>query len=275
MKKVLTIAGSDSGGGAGIQADLKSFAARGVFGMCAVTALTAQNTVGVQGLVEIEPHFVSQQIDSVMMDMGADAWKTGMLANAEIIRVVVESAKEYNVKKIIVDPVMVARGGEPLLHPDAVSTYISELFPLALIVTPNCEEAAILAKIKISDTEDMKTAAKIIKKMGPENVIIKGGHFEKENSATDILYDGHKFTEFGTPQINTENTHGTGCTFASALAAEIAKGSLIEEAIRVTKAYVTAAIIRADSLSVGVGRGPIDHSQGSMVNVDLELVSVK
>ncbi len=275
MKTVLTIAGSDSGGGAGIQADLKTFTARGVFGMSAITALTAQNTMGVQGVVEIAPSFVKRQIDSVMEDIGADAWKTGMLANSAIIRTVAECAREYSISHLVVDPVMIARGGDPLLQPDAISEYISALFPLAYIVTPNCGEAAALAGIKIINTEKMREAAHIIKGMGSKYVLVKGGHFEGAEFAIDVLYDGAKYTEFHSPRVPTKNTHGTGCTFASAIAAELAKGNDICNAIHIAKAYLTAAILGADQLKVGQGHGPTDHSQGTVVDVNLSLVSIK
>lgn len=275
MKTVLTIAGSDSGGGAGIQADLKSFSARGVFGMSAITALTAQNTLGVQGVLEIDPSFVEQQIDSVMADMGADAWKTGMLANAAIIQSVAERARKYHISKLVVDPVMMARGGHSLLKPNAVSLYISDLFPLTLIVTPNCEEAGALTDISIKTIFDMRSAAELLKEMGPKYVLIKGGHFENSDIAVDVLYDGGNFTEFESKRVVTKNTHGTGCTFASAIAAEIAKGKPIVEAIHIAKAYLTAAILGADKMKIGTGNGPTDHIQGTITDVDLDLVSVK
>ncbi len=275
MKKVLTIAGSDSGGGAGIQADLKTFSALGVFGMSAITALTAQNTVGVQGIYEIDPIFVGKQIDSVMSDIGADAWKTGMLANAEIIQIVVDRAQKYNVEFLVIDPVMIAKGGDPLLKPEANKTLISELIPLAYVVTPNHYETQAIANIDINDLEDTREAAKIIHEMGVKNVVIKGGHSRDPKYAIDLLYDGYKFIEFHAPRIETKNTHGTGCTFASAIAAELAKGTNIKKAVHIAKAYLTTAIQRADILNIGRGHGPTNHSQGYSVKIDIDLIRVK
>lgn len=275
MKKVLTIAGSDSGGGAGIQADLKTFSALGVFGMSAITALTAQNTIGVQGIYEINPSFVEKQIDSVMSDIGADAWKTGMLANAEIIQIVADRARKYNVGFLVIDPVMIAKSGDPLLKPEANNTLISELIPLAYVLTPNHYEAQAIADIDINSLADAREAAKKIHKMGPQNVVIKGGHLPDPENAIDLLYDGNKFIEFHAPRIETKNTHGTGCTFASAIAAELAKGKKIKKAVHIAKAYLTAAIQKADSLNIGHGYGPTNHSQDFNVEVDVDLIRVK
>ncbi len=273
MKKVLTIAGSDSGGGAGIQADLKTFSARGVFGMSAITALTAQNTLGVQGVYEIDASFVEAQIDSVMVDIGADVWKTGMLANKGIVETVAKCARKYNVP-LVVDPVMLARGGAPLLKLDAVERYITDIFHMTHILTPNRKEAEYISGESIENLEDTRKVAQIIKKMGPRNVLIKGGHIETENEAIDILYDGKEFTEFHTKRIETKNTHGTGCTYASAIAAEIAKGNAIKKAIHIAKAYITKAILQADELKLGKGHGPTNHFQGTIVPVDLDIVTV-
>jgi hydroxymethylpyrimidine/phosphomethylpyrimidine kinase len=275
MKKVLTIAGSDSGGGAGIQADLKTFSALGVYGMNAITALTAQNTTGVQGIYEIEPNFIGQQIDSVMTDIGADAWKTGMLSNEDIIKIVADRARKYNIELLIVDPVMIAKGGDHLLKPKAKVALISELIPLAFVITPNHHEAQVITEIDIKNLTDAREAAKKIHMLGAKNVVIKGGHLPDKKYAIDLLYDGNKFTEFHSPRIETMNTHGTGCTFASAIAAELAKGNKIKKAIHIAKAYLTAAIVKAETLNIGKGYGPPNHSQGLEVNVDLDLVSIK
>ncbi|MFX0106489.1 MAG: bifunctional hydroxymethylpyrimidine kinase/phosphomethylpyrimidine kinase [Candidatus Hodarchaeota archaeon] len=275
MKKVLTIAGSDSGGGAGIQADLKTFSALGIFGMSAITALTAQNTVGVQGIFEVDPEFVAKQIDSVMSDIGADAWKTGMLSNAEIIQVVADRASHYNVELLIVDPVMVAKSGDPLLKAEANSTLISKLVPLAHIITPNLHEAHILTGIKINNINEVQESAVKIFEMGAKNVVIKGGHLQDIKESIDILYDGKKFIEFRSPRINTNNTHGTGCTFASAIAAELVKGNDIKKAVHIAKAYLTNAIQRADDLYIGKGHGPTDHSLGSEIKANLDIVKVR
>ena len=275
MKKVLTIAGSDSGGGAGIQADLKTFSARGVFGMSALTALTAQNTIGVQGILEINKEFVGKQIDSIMTDIGADAWKTGMLLNAGIIQIIAERAKLYSVEFLIVDPVMVAKGGDPLLRPEAKNSLISELIPLAYVITPNRYEAQELTGLEIANLEQAKKAAIKIHNMGAQNILIKGGHISEKGVAIDLLYDGKSYIEFQAIRIDTQNTHGTGCTYASAIAAELAKGKAIIEAIHIAKAYITAAIQGADNLHIGGGQGPTDHLQGNIVKVNLDLVKVK
>ncbi|MFX0039415.1 MAG: bifunctional hydroxymethylpyrimidine kinase/phosphomethylpyrimidine kinase [Promethearchaeota archaeon] len=275
MKKVLTIAGSDSGGGAGIQADLKTFSALGVFGMSAITALTAQNTIGVQGIFEIDPEFVGKQIDSVMNDIGADAWKTGMLSNAEIIQIVADRASFYNIELLIVDPVMVAKSGHSLLNSKANSTLILKLIPIAYLITPNLHEAQILTDMEINNKNDVQESAIKIFEMGAKNVVIKGGHLHEVNESIDTLYDGRKFIEFRSPRIKTNNTHGTGCTFASAIAAELAKGKDVKNAVHIAKAYLTTAIQRADNLLIGKGYGPTDHSQGNEVKPNLENVRVR
>lgn len=259
MKKVLTIAGSDSGAGAGIQADLKTFAARGVYGMSAITALTAQNTTGVQGIYDIPPDFVAKQIDSVMSDIGADAWKTGMLSHAEIIAVVAQRAKQYQIVRLVVDPVMVAKGGDALLQPAARDALIQELLPLAYVVTPNHHEAQVLADMPVVTLEDARKAAVTIHHMGPRHVIVKGGHLPEQEDAIDVLYDGEHFTELRATRRPTRNTHGTGCTFASAVAAELALGYDIVAASQRAKEYITNAIDRADELQVGSGHGPLYH----------------
>ncbi len=275
MKKVLTIAGSDSGGGAGIQADLKTFSARGVFGMSAITALTAQNTLGVQDIFEIDPQFVGIQIDSVMSDIGADAWKTGMLVNAEIIRVVADRARKYRIDRLILDPVMIAKGGDALLKTEANEALISELIPLAYIITPNHHEAQVISGVLIKNLADVRKASILIHNMGVKNVVIKGGHLPDKSKAIDTLYDGKRFVEFYAPRINTKNTHGTGCTFASTIAAELAKDISIERAVHIAKAYVTRAIQKADILHIGKGHGPTNHFQELVVDVDLDIVEVK
>lgn len=267
MKKVLTIAGSDSGGGAGIQADLKAFAARGVYGMSALTAITAQNTVGVQGVFELPADFVAQQIDSVMKDIGADAWKTGMLSNAEIIQVVADRTRRYEMKRLVVDPVMVAKSGDPLLRPEARTALIEELLPLAYVITPNHHEAQVLTGVEIYTLDDARQAAQAIHHMGAQHVVVKGGHLPETSSATDVLYDGQTFTEFVAPRVETPNTHGTGCTFASAIAAELAKGQPVAQAVRIAKAYLTAALRAAVDLQIGHGHGPLNHFLGREIDV--------
>ncbi len=259
MKRALTIAGSDSGGGAGIQADLKTFAARGVFGMSVLTALTAQNTIGVQGVFEIPTDFIAKQIDSVVSDIGADVVKTGMLSSAPIIQTVAAKIREHRLSPIVVDPVMVAKSGDPLLRDDARDALINFMLPIATVVTPNLHEARALAGFEINGLDDMRRAAKKIHEMGPLNVIIKGGHLSESSDAIDLLYDGKSFQEFRSPRLESKNTHGTGCTFASAIAAELAKGSSIGDAVRIAKEYV-AEIMRASiNLGIGRGHGPMNH----------------
>jgi hydroxymethylpyrimidine/phosphomethylpyrimidine kinase len=265
MKKVLTIAGSDSGGGAGIQADLKAFAARGVFGMTAITALTAQNTLGVHGIFEISAEFVGEQIDAVMNDMGTDAWKTGMLSNAKIIKMLVKKVKEYSIEKLIVDPVMVARSGDSLLHQPAQTALIEDLLPLAYVLTPNHYEAEVITGNQIENLEDAKLAAKEIYEMGSSNVIVKGGHIPGIADAVDVLFDGDKVTEISAPRIDTKNTHGTGCTYASSIAAEIAKGNDIVSAVRTAKDYLTELLEFGKDLKIGKGNGPLDHFLGEEI----------
>jgi hydroxymethylpyrimidine/phosphomethylpyrimidine kinase len=259
MKTVLTIAGSDSGGGAGIQADLKTFAAFGVYGTCAITAVTAQNTKAVTGVWKLPADFVAKQIDAVMTDIGADAWKTGMLATPEIVEVVAERAKYYQVKSLVVDPVMMSKGGQFLLSLDARTTLIKKLIPLAFVITPNCDEARIITEHSINNVEDMKKAATAIYKMGAKNVVVKGGHLGKGYSAIDIAYDGNKFSEIISRRINTKNTHGIGCTYASVIAAGIAKGYPVLTAIKKAKRYLDLAIKKGANLHIGHGFGPLNH----------------
>lgn len=255
MRKALTIAGSDSGGGAGIQADLKTFAALGVYGMSALTAITAQNTIGVQGVYELPAAFVGLQIDSVITDIGVDAVKTGMLANADIIATVAAKIREHRLPNLVVDPVMVAKSGDLLLREEARDALIQLLLPLAIVVTPNLHEARVLTGIEIRGVEEMKQAAIAIHAMGPRYVIVKGGHLPGES--IDILYDGHDFTLFPAPRVETRNTHGTGCTFASAIAAGLAKGLGVVEAARQAKEFITIALHH--SLNLGHGHGPTHH----------------
>ncbi|MFQ6015703.1 MAG: bifunctional hydroxymethylpyrimidine kinase/phosphomethylpyrimidine kinase [Anaerolineae bacterium] len=259
MKRALTIAGSDSGGGAGIQADLKTFSALGVFGMSALTAITAQNTVGVQGVHELPAEFVGLQIDAVVTDIGVDAVKTGMLSNAEIIAVIAAKVREYELPNLVVDPVMIAKSGDPLLRPEAREALIKELVPLAMVITPNRHEATVLAGLEVESLEDMKRAAVAIHGLGARYVVVKGGHLPDTAESIDILYDGEGFTEFASPRVETKNTHGTGCTFASAIAAELAKGSGVKEAVGAAKEYITAALQHGAKLRLGRGHGPVHH----------------
>jgi len=253
--RVLTIAGSDSGGGAGIQADLKTITVLGGFGMSVVTALTAQNTFGVHGIHDVPPAFVAAQFDAVATDIGIDAAKTGMLPNSEIIRVVAGKIRQYGVVKLVVDPVMVAKGGVPLIREEAKKTLIEELLPLAFVLTPNIPEAEVLSGIRIATRDDMKKAAKIIREMGAQHVVVKGGHLPGD--AVDLLYNGEDFREFSSPRIATEDTHGTGCTYSAAIAAELAFGKDVAGAVMEAKRYITAAMQHAWRL--GGGHGPTNH----------------
>lgn len=251
MKKILTIAGSDSGGGAGIQADLKAITLLGGFGMSVVTALTAQNTVGVQGIYEIPASFVEKQIDSVLSDIGADAIKTGMLANQEIIDIVSKKIRQYRIKKVVVDPVMISKSGAPLLKEGAQSALIKKLLPLAWVVTPNLMEASAITGLKVHSIDTMKESAHHIFQLGAKHVVVKGGHLK--GMAVDLLFDGDRFIEIKRQRIETKNTHGTGCTFASAIATQLAKGDSVEEAVKKAKDFITHAIQSGFDLGKGVG----------------------
>jgi len=256
MKRILTIAGSDSGGGAGIQADLKAITLLGGYGMSVLTALTAQNTTGVQAIHEVPASFVEAQIDSVLSDIGADAIKTGMLMNGEIVEVVSKKIRQYGVQKVVVDPVMVSKSGAPLLRKDAQDALIKKLIPLAWVVTPNLMEASALTGLKVNSLEGMKKAAHRIYELGARHVVVKGGHLK--GMAVDLLYDGRNFNEMEGPRIETKNTHGTGCTFASAIATFLARGDTVLEAARKAKTFITMAI--QSSLSLGKGYGPTNPS---------------
>ncbi|MDE2860389.1 MAG: bifunctional hydroxymethylpyrimidine kinase/phosphomethylpyrimidine kinase [Chloroflexota bacterium] len=253
--KAMTIAGSDSGGGAGIQADLKTFAALGVYGTSAVTAITAQNTLGVTAVQELPPDMVAAQIDTVMSDIGADAVKTGMLANSGIIRIVAEKVGEHAIDNLVVDPVMVAKGGDRLLQEEAVEALRGLLVPLAVVVTPNLPEASVLVGRSVESLEDARRAARDILDMGARSVVVKGGHLQGD--AVDVFYDGKQLRELSAPRVDTTSTHGTGCTFASAVAAGLAQGMDMEDAVVRAKEYVTAAIRSA--FPVGGGHGPLHH----------------
>ncbi len=253
----LTIAGSDSGGGAGIQADLKTFAAMGVYGTSAITAVTAQNTLGVRNWLAMPDTLVAEQIDAVLSDIGAGAVKTGMLANASIILTVAAKLREHKVDQLVVDPVMVAKGGHKLLEVQAIAALISDLLPLALVVTPNLPEAEVLTGMKVASWDDARAAAEKIHAMGAKNVIIKGGHFDQPEASTDLYFDGTNFREFTAVRVQTKNTHGTGCTFAAAIAAGLAKGLNAAGATALAKSYVTLAIQHA--YPVGNGQGPVHH----------------
>jgi hydroxymethylpyrimidine/phosphomethylpyrimidine kinase len=261
MKRVLTIAGSDSGGGAGIQADLKTFMAFGVYGMSAITALTAQNTLGVQGIFEISPEFVYRQIQSVMTDIGADAAKTGMLASAETVTAVGRAVKDFAIAKLVVDPVMVAKSGDTLLSENARRAILEDLIPRATVITPNIFEAEVLLNRKIATLDDMHQAARELKKSGCKWVVLKGGHLDIGKQAIDVAYDGQNFQLFKSARLNSRHTHGTGCTFASAIAAGLAKGYEVLDAIGKAKNYITMAI--ENGLAIGAGHGHTNHLVGT------------
>jgi hydroxymethylpyrimidine/phosphomethylpyrimidine kinase len=251
----MTIAGSDSGGGAGIQADLKTFAALGVYGTSALTAITAQNTIGVTGVHEIPTDIIAAQIEAIITDIGADAVKTGMLSSSAIVEVVAQELKRHRVEALVIDPVMVAKSGDPLLQQEAVEALRAKLVPLAAVVTPNIPEAEVLTGLKITSLDDMRLAAEKIIEMDARGVVVKGGHLA--GPATDLFYDGSRFQEFTAPRIDTKNTHGTGCTFASAIAAGLARRLSVIDSVAQAKEYVTEAIRR--SFPIGQGHGPLTH----------------
>lgn len=255
MKHLLTIAGSDCSGGAGIQADLKTFSAHGTYGMSVIASVVAENTSRVISVQDIDPDIVRDQIDAVFEDIRVDGVKVGMLSNAGIMMLVAAKLIQYRARRPVIDPVMVAKGGEALMNRNALSALIHELIPAAFLLTPNIPEAEIIAGKKISDSKGMKEAARIIHEMGAQNVLIKGGHLEGD--AEDILFDGKDFLHFHSKRINTRNTHGTGCTYSSAIAANLAKEMEIEEAVCAAKAYITSAIEHA--VPLGKGHGPVNH----------------
>ena len=251
MPTALTIAGSDSGGGAGIQADLKTFSAFRVFGTSVITALTAQNSVGVHGVLNVAPEFVARQIDAVLSDIGADAIKIGMLSTAPIIEAVAARLRAHGRRPIVLDPVMIAKSGDPLLEPAARAALVAEMLPLAEIVTPNLHEAAALAGIPVETEADMEDVARRILALGPRAVLVKGGHLK--DAATDILWDGHTLHRFEARRLDSPHTHGTGCTLSAAIAAGLARGRPLTDAVAEAKRYVTAAIVGGFQAGRGVG----------------------
>ena len=255
IPKAMTIAGSDSGGGAGVQADLKTFAALGVYGASTLTAITAQNTVAVTAVHEIPTDVITAQIDAVLTDIGADAVKTGMLSSRDIIECVCEALEVHGVQRLVVDPVMIAKSGDALLREDAIGSLRTRLLPLAMVVTPNIPEAEALTETTIVSDADVRRAAEAIVGMGARSVVVKGGH--REGPATDLFYDGKEFKEFTAPRFDTVNTHGPGCTFASAVASGLALGMVVTDAVALAKDYVTEGI--RNSFSIGQGHGPLNH----------------
>lgn len=256
MKTALTIAGSDSCGGAGIQADIKTMTMNGVYAMSAITALTAQNTLEVRAIQEATPEFLQQQIDAVFEDIYPDAVKIGMVASSELIRVIADRLRYYEAKKVVVDPVMVASSGSSLMKTDAVQILCCELLPLAAVVTPNIPEAQVLAGIPIESKEAMRKAAEIIGDTYGCAVLLKGGH--SINDANDLLYIQGKYQWFEGKRIDNPNTHGTGCTLSSAIAANLAKGYELAEAVKRAKEYISGAL--AAMLDLGQGAGPMNHA---------------
>jgi hydroxymethylpyrimidine/phosphomethylpyrimidine kinase len=256
MRSVLGIAGSDPSGGAGIQADLKTYAALGVYGMAVITALTAQNTIGVTGVHAVAPEFVSLQIDTVVQDIPPDAVKTGMLASADIVRVVAEEARGYRWPNLVVDPVMIAKSGDTLLAEDAVRSIREHLLPLATVITPNLPEAATLLGTPVTSLDEMRQAARALHALGSANVVVKGGHLESD-TVVDVLFDGSELHEFTGPRVQTPNTHGTGCTLSSAIAAYLSLGEAVPDAVRKARDYLTGALQHA--YDTGKGHGSVNH----------------
>jgi hydroxymethylpyrimidine/phosphomethylpyrimidine kinase len=255
ISRALTIAGSDSGGGAGIQADLKTFAALGVYGASVITAITAQNTLGVTAVHEIPVEVVHAQIDAVMSDIGADAVKTGMLSSSAIIAEVADGVRRHRIEKLVVDPVMVAKSGDRLLREDAIGAVLNELLPLTYIVTPNIPEAEVLTGRSIGSEADMVEAARAIHARGADIVVVKGGHLDGD--AVDIVFDGSTVERLASPRVNTRHTHGTGCTFSAAIAAKLAIGCEPMQAVAEAKEYLYGALRNA--YEVGAGHSPVHH----------------
>lgn len=258
--RALTIAGSDSGGGAGIQADLKTFAALGCYGMSVITALTAQNTIGVSAIRAVPPEFVARQLDDVLEDIGADAVKIGMLHAPEVIRTVAGRLRRYRASNIVLDPVMVAKSGDRLLQEEAVEALSTELLPLATVITPNLPEAAVLLGRPVEGPEAMEAAARDLARLGPAAVLLKGGHLESGRSP-DLLFvrDGGTVARFDASRVETINTHGTGCTLSSAIAACLARGLGLVDAVGRAKEYITGALRAGAEYRVGCGHGPVHH----------------
>lgn len=256
MKKILSIAGSDCSGGAGIQADIKTTTAHKMYGMSVITALTAQNTTGVYGVMEATPEFVAQQLDAVFSDIFPDAIKIGMVSNKAIISIIADKLQEYEARNIVLDPVMIATSGSKLLNDDAMEMLITKLLPLATIITPNIPEAECLCGFHLKTKEDMQKAAVIISKSFHGHILIKGGHLE--DSSDDLLYSSGEFYWFEQENINNPNTHGTGCTLSSAIACNLANGKGMKGSIAASKEYITGAL--KSNLNLGKGSGPLNHN---------------
>ncbi|TKB56008.1 bifunctional hydroxymethylpyrimidine kinase/phosphomethylpyrimidine kinase [Ferrimonas aestuarii] len=257
---VLTIAGSDSGGGAGIQADIKAISATGGYAASVITALTAQNTLGVSGIFAVTPEFVEQQLDAVFTDLNVVAVKIGMLADSAVIQAVASKLRQYQPQFVVVDPVMVATSGDLLLEHSAIDTLKSELLPLADIITPNLPEGAALLGVPVPSSEsEMEQCIGGLRALGCKSVLLKGGHLEQTTEATDLLILAQECRRLSSPRVSTNNTHGTGCTLSAAIACYLAQGSDLIEAVTQAKRYISDAIAHADELSVGRGHGPVHH----------------
>ena len=267
MKKALTIAGSDSSGGAGIQADIKTMIANGVYAMSAITALTAQNTTGVTGIMDVTPEFLKEQLDNIFTDIRPDAVKIGMVSSGGIITAIVEKLKEYDAANIVVDPVMVATSGAKLISDEAMEALKAELLPIASVITPNIPEAEVLSEMTIKNEDDMVAASRAINEKYGCAVLCKGGH--SINDANDLLVDGAGMRWFYGKRINNPNTHGTGCTLSSAIASNLAKGFSLEESVDRAKKYISGAL--AAMLDLGNGSGPMDH--GFAINNEFTLTA--
>lgn len=263
IKKVLTIAGSDCSGGAGIQADIKTITAHKMYAMSVITALTAQNTTGVYGVSEVSPEFVGQQIDCIFSDIRPDAVKIGMVSKGSIIEVIANKLVEYRAENIVVDPVMIATSGKPLLCDEAMEALVTKLFPISTVITPNIPEAETLSGLVIKNESDMKSAAKKVSNILSGGILIKGGHLE--TTANDLLYIGEKYYWFKSERVDNPNTHGTGCTLSSAIACNLAVGCTLDQSIQKAKDYVFGAI--KAGLNLGKGNGPLNHIYNSNISI--------
>ena len=262
--RVLSIAGSDSGGGAGIQADLKTFAALGCYGMTAITALTAQNTLGVSGIHGVPPEMLKAQLSAVLDDIGVDAVKIGMLHAPDIVRTVARALRHYEVKQVVLDPVMVATSGDRLIAPDTVQVLVDELFPLATVVTPNLDEAALLLGRPIAHADELDAAARDLLALGAKAVLLKGGHLPGDEVA-DLLVSGDGPAQrLASPRIASRNTHGTGCTLSSAIAAYLALGNPLDQAVAKARSYILQAIAMGANVYTGAGHGPLNHGHAPL-----------
>ncbi|MEM9628360.1 MAG: bifunctional hydroxymethylpyrimidine kinase/phosphomethylpyrimidine kinase [Pseudomonadota bacterium] len=272
IANVLTIAGSDSGGGAGIQADLKTMSALGAYGLSVITALTAQNTQAVTAIHDVPPDMIAAQLDAVFSDIRIDAVKIGMLSRPEVIEVVADRLSRYEARTIVLDPVMVAKSGDNLLHPDAISALITHLIPLAMVITPNLPEAGVLLdRSPPADVDAMRTATADLRALGPKAVLLKGGHLA-DGDAVDIFDDGKTQAALRGARIPTKNTHGTGCTLSAAIAALLGRGMELAPAARLAKTRIAEMIAAADQLDVGQGHGPVHHFHALWPHVDLGII---